>query len=293
MSHPLCVLVVAKTPQNRQEIKDLLSETSPVAISFQEAETGPSAIQAYDPTRMDFAVVERFLPHMNGLDVVRILRATYGNSTPVMLVTSETSREAMEESVNDLGVNGYVLKPLTVEGIGRALAGLIAQLPQGHPQQCACGRTDCTEVVPRAAMEIVSEMCGVKASLVEGDPGLPNGDVLVGIISLFGDVKWSVKLQLPRPTAEVLVEKFAGFEVPFESPDMADAIGELTNVTVGQVKRLLVARDMDVEISLPTVFRAAQLEILLQRQTREMLSGYDTPAGRFWTTLVIGDLVPG
>jgi CheY-specific phosphatase CheX len=228
---------------------------------------------------------------MNGLDVVRILRATYGNSTPVILLTSESSREAMEEAVNDLNVNGYVLKPLTQENMQRALTGLVEQLPERQPGSSG-GIQDATEVVPAAAIQIISEMCNVDACLVEGDPGLPSGDVLVGIISLFGDIKWSVKLQLPKPSAEMLVEKFAGFAVPFDSPDMADAVGELTNVTVGQIKRLLVSRGMDVEISLPTVFRAAQLEILLQRQTREMLFGYDTPAGRFWTTLVIGDLVP-
>jgi CheY-like chemotaxis protein len=283
-------MVVAKSPEDRREIIELLSAQDEVDLTFAEAESGPRAVQSYDPTQMDFAVVDRFLPHMNGLDVIRILRATYGNATPVILVTSETSRDAMAEAVNDLGVNGYVIRPLSQEGMDRAMKMLVSHLPDLARRREDSARGAGPEVIARATIEIIEQTCGVCPQIVDGDPGLPNGDVLVGIISLFGDVKWSVKLQLPRPSAECLVQNFAGFDIPFESPDMADAIGELTNVTVGQVKRLLVAKGMDVEISLPTVFRAAQLEVLLQRQTRETLTGYDTPVGRFWTTLIVGDM---
>src|SRR5581483_4177566 len=50
---------------------------------------------------------------------------------------------------------------------------------------------------------------------------------VAGIISFFGDMPWSLSWVLNEETAPALAQKFAGFEIPFDSPDMGDVTGEL------------------------------------------------------------------
>lgn len=71
-----------------------------------------------------------------------------------------------------------------------------------------------------------------------------------GIIGLSGDVTGSVVLSFPLPSAERLVALFTGSPVPCESPDFADAIGELVNMVSGNAKAMLGKK---VSISIPSV----------------------------------------
>lgn len=85
---------------------------------------------------------------------------------------------------------------------------------------------------------------------------------VVGCISLVGDVDWSLVLSLPRETASELAGRFAGFEIPFDSPDMGDAVGEMTNLLAGEVKVQLDGIGIACDISVPQVFRGDIIEVL-------------------------------
>jgi len=82
--------------------------------------------------------------------------------------------------------------------------------------------------------------------------------------------------------------KFAGFEVPFDSADMGDAIGELTNIFAGQVKTLLDNRGIKSNISLPSVLRADNLQVLIQRHSSSSRICFDSALGKFWTGILAG-----
>lgn len=72
-----------------------------------------------------------------------------------------------------------------------------------------------------------------------------------GIIGMSGDVIGSVVLSFPKETAEKLVTAFCGMEFKSDSPDFADAVGELVNMVSGSAKGMFV--DKDVSISCPSV----------------------------------------
>jgi len=72
-----------------------------------------------------------------------------------------------------------------------------------------------------------------------------------GIIGMSGDVVGSVVLSFPKDTAQKLVTAFCGMEFPPESPDFADAVGELVNMISGSAKGMFV--DKNVSISCPSV----------------------------------------
>jgi chemotaxis protein CheX len=71
-----------------------------------------------------------------------------------------------------------------------------------------------------------------------------------GIISFSGDITGTVVLSLRRDLAVRLVAAFAGMELEADTPDFADAIGELANMVAGAAKNDL---GCNASISVPTV----------------------------------------
>jgi CheY-specific phosphatase CheX len=106
---------------------------------------------------------------------------------------------------------------------------------------------------------------------------------MIAVISLVGDLEWSVYLAVPQPTATAIVSRFCGFDIPFDSADMSDAIGELTNIFAGQVKNCLDQKGVSVEISLPTVLRAENFQMLQQSGAVQISQSYESDAGSFCT----------
>lgn len=72
-----------------------------------------------------------------------------------------------------------------------------------------------------------------------------------GIIGLSGDVVGSVVLSFPKETAERVVSLLTGSTTTSESPDFADAVGELVNMVSGGAKAMFTGKK--VSISCPSV----------------------------------------
>lgn len=73
-----------------------------------------------------------------------------------------------------------------------------------------------------------------------------------GIIGMSGDVTGNVVLSFPSQAAKRIVQLFTGVEYEVNSPDFADAIGELTNMVSGGAKGLFQGKKK-VSISTPSV----------------------------------------
>lgn len=73
-----------------------------------------------------------------------------------------------------------------------------------------------------------------------------------GIIGMSGEITGSVVLSFPKETAERVVSLFCGMELNADSPDFADAIGELVNMVSGGAKAQF-PDNRRVSISVPSV----------------------------------------
>ncbi|OIJ98928.1 response regulator transcription factor [Streptomyces colonosanans] len=69
---------------------------------------GRSAIDRARSTRPDLIVLDVMMPHVDGLDVCRILRAE--SQVPILLLTARTTEEDMLLGL-DLGADDYMTKP--------------------------------------------------------------------------------------------------------------------------------------------------------------------------------------
>lgn len=114
-------------------------------------------------------------------------------------------------------------------------------------------------------------------------------DGITGIISLVGDVSWSLMLCLPRESAAALAVGFAGFEIPFDSADMGDVVGEMANVLAGDISARLDALGVKAELSLPMVLRGKEIDLLLPEGTPNARFIFDSPCGQFSAKIAAGE----
>jgi CheY-specific phosphatase CheX len=112
-------------------------------------------------------------------------------------------------------------------------------------------------------------------------------DGVIGIISFVGDLTWSMVLGLPRQSAEAVAKKFAGFDIPFDSADMGDVIGELTNVLAGVICGELENKNLKMQMSLPTVARGKDFQMSLPENLVAQRLHFNTIDSDFWIKLIV------
>ena len=113
--------------------------------------------------------------------------------------------------------------------------------------------------------------------------------MMVAIISFAGDIEWSIFSAYPQDAATAVASRFAGFDIPHDSPDMADAIGEIANIVAGGIKMMLNERGTNVDISLPTVISSTGLETRALQGASSRTECFKCDRGRFWTGVFLGD----
>lgn len=109
----MLILVVDDFSTMRRIVKNVLRELG--FNNLKEAEDGAPALQILKTTKIDFVVTDWNMPGMNGLDLLKAIRADEKLKTiPVLMVTAEAKREQIIEAAQ-AGVNGYVVKPFTAQ----------------------------------------------------------------------------------------------------------------------------------------------------------------------------------
>lgn len=108
---------------------------------------------------------------------------------------------------------------------------------------------------------------------------------VLGTISFMGEIPWTFSLMIPEATAPGLVVKFAGFETPYDSPDMGDVIGELANVIAGDIVARCEARRIKAQMSLPMIARGSDIEMLTPPGLPSVRLLYEIAEGGFWIKL--------
>jgi two-component system chemotaxis response regulator CheY len=95
----------------RRIIKNLLRDLG--FTNTEEADDGLTALPILKAGGVDFLVTDWNMPGMQGIDLLKTVRADEELRTlPVLMVTAETKREQIMEAAQ-AGVNGYIVKPFT------------------------------------------------------------------------------------------------------------------------------------------------------------------------------------
>ena len=105
------ILIVDDFSTMRRIIKNLLRDLG--FTNTAEADDGTTALPMLQNGDYDFLVTDWNMPGMQGIDLLRAVRADPKLANmPVLMVTAEQKREQIVEAAQ-AGVNGYIVKPFT------------------------------------------------------------------------------------------------------------------------------------------------------------------------------------
>lgn len=105
------ILIVDDFPTMRRIIKNLLKDLG--FENVDEAEDGAMGLEKLRNGNFEFVVSDWNMPNMDGLEMLKIIRADPNLSKlPVLMVTAEAKKENIIAAAQ-AGANGYVVKPFT------------------------------------------------------------------------------------------------------------------------------------------------------------------------------------
>lgn len=143
-----------------------------------------------------------------------------------------------------------------------------------------------TTAVREAATDFFSSSCGL--SHVENprpQDATPRGG-LMSTISFVGDPSWTFAMVLADEAAVMVAQAFAGFEIPADSPDMGDVLGEIVNVIAGGICARLDSKGIKAQMSLPSVIRGEHVSLLPPTGCPSTQLAFSGPKGTCWFRLV-------
>ncbi len=105
------ILIVDDFSTMRRIIKNLLRDLG--FNNTHEADDGNTALPMLQSSEFDFVVTDWNMPGMQGIDLLRAIRADDKlKHLPVLMVTAEAKKEQIIAAAQ-AGVNGYIVKPFT------------------------------------------------------------------------------------------------------------------------------------------------------------------------------------
>jgi two-component system chemotaxis response regulator CheY len=276
-------MILDDSVMTRKMIMKDLQATGLADFSFVEAEDGVDALEKFVPGAFDIIFVDMQMPRKDGIGFLTDLHRQYPEYPPSVMITSEHSMDVLEQAV-DAGVKAFMLKPVDRQRLAAGLRKLIDSLParQG-PSIVPYG-----EVVPTSFREMLVRAAGIQMMPAPNAESVRHGAIVFGTIAVLGGVEWSVMLGFEQHAAVALACQFAGMDIPFDSPDMGDAVAEIVNVVGGEIKRQLDVRGVTVDISLPVVNAAETLRTIAQRSTTCEHRHFKCVYGRCWTSVTVG-----
>lgn len=126
MDKKLKILIVDDFATMRRIVKNLLSELG--FSNIVEADDGLTALPILKKGGIDFVVTDWNMPGMQGIDLLRHIRAQKSLAhLPVLMITAEAKRDQIVEAAQ-AGVNGYIVKPFNAATLKDKLDKIFARM---------------------------------------------------------------------------------------------------------------------------------------------------------------------
>lgn len=126
MDKGMKILVVDDFSTMRRIIRNLLRDLG--FNNAEEADDGATALPMLKTGKFDFLITDWNMPIMEGIDLVRAIRADADlRELPILMVTAEARREQIVAAA-EAGVNGYIVKPFTAQTLEQKIAKIFERL---------------------------------------------------------------------------------------------------------------------------------------------------------------------
>lgn len=135
------ILVVEDNSINQLLVKHILKKTD-ATLDF--AEDGKIALQFVRKHHYDLILMDLQLPEMDGYETTYFIRNEINSSVPIIAMTAMLFAGEENKCFN-VGMNGYLIKPFTIENFFQALNNTIAQIETNiHNNEELIGDIDIT-----------------------------------------------------------------------------------------------------------------------------------------------------
>ena len=121
-------MVVDDSGIMRKMVMKSLRESKLANFVFTEAVDGQDALTKFDPDVIKLMFVDWNMPNMTGIELVRKIRETAPSHVPIVMITTEGTMGRVEEALDQCGVDGYVVKPFTVDVLQKKLEPIFDKL---------------------------------------------------------------------------------------------------------------------------------------------------------------------
>lgn len=121
------ILVVEDDPVNQQILSDFLAANGYHTVA---ASSGPEGIEGFAREAPDLLLVDVQLPHKNGFELVREIKATpQGKATPILLMSAVYTDHDQSSRTVELGTlaDGYLSKPFDLVALLATVRRLLGE----------------------------------------------------------------------------------------------------------------------------------------------------------------------
>jgi CheY-like chemotaxis protein len=119
------IKVLLVDDQNPELHADILDRYN--GLTFTICKRGEHAVRLMQEQRFDVVLMDLFLPTMNGLEAVRLIRQ-FDPLTPMVVLTGHSrDKEAFRKSALAAGANDFVLKPMDYRRLYQRIVELLVE----------------------------------------------------------------------------------------------------------------------------------------------------------------------
>ena len=151
------VLVVDDEPRIADLVRDYLAT---VGFTVVVADDGPAALESFHRHQPDMVILDLGLPGMDGLDVVRSLRAT--SDVPIVILTARSDETDRVVGL-ELGADDYVIKPFGLKELVARVRAVLRRVDVTTESEI---HRAADVVVDRPKMRVTVGFAGSAAALV-------------------------------------------------------------------------------------------------------------------------------
>ncbi len=137
-----------------------------------------------------------------------------------------------------------------------------------------------------STINVISTMAFVK--LEAGSPYINRNNMtsgtVTGVIGLAGsNVLGSVIISFKAPAILEIVSNMLGEEFQEITPDVEDAVGEITNMIVGGAKRVLAEKGFKFNLAIPTIIKGTDVTLNLKTRGPRVVIPFKLESGKEFT----------
>lgn len=147
-----------------------------------------------------------------------------------------------------------------------------------------------TEKVQESVLNTFGSIIGEGLQFVEESNGDGPLNGIIGNVTVFNSEHTiSLMLAIPKETALFFSKAFIGMELPFESDDMGDLIGEVSNILAGDVAANVEKVGFRGQSSLPTATRGSDLTLFMPNKPPTKKMKFVSENTEFILTMVLSE----